>query len=164
MSVAGETLPDMNTPRHTSVTRSHKYDYLDGLDFPEHQKPRLSEAGLSDLADDCTRYLGTLPFADGSPRHSLWLVFCCPWGGRFTRAIVPFDDRAEVWCDQVASMLDFPNEPEDIAFVILRRDEIVAWADEEIFGLFRSAALRYDVVPWRFYTTGPNGATCLGTS
>jgi hypothetical protein len=116
------------------------------------------------LAYDTARDLAELPIQGRAMRYCLWLVFCCPWGGRFTRAIIPFDDCPDTSCDQVASMLDFPNEPEDIAIVIHQRDTAATQVDGEFFGLFQSAVSRYDTVPWVFYAAGPDGTTLLGTS
>jgi hypothetical protein len=152
----------MSTHRQRQATRRDKDDYFQDLHIPEHDAPRLSYVAMAALAYGTAHDIAELPMERHVMPFGLWLVFCCPWGGRFTRAVVPFDDITDGRCDYLASMLDFPNEPEDIAIVVFQRR--TAEFDANFFARFRSAASRYDAVPWMLYAAGPDGATMLGTS
>jgi hypothetical protein len=136
------------------------------VDLPEHHlAPQLSHEQLSALAMSTALMIAKPGAGESVLPYTLWLVFCCPWGDRFMKVVVPFDDPADELCKHVAAMLDSPHEPDDIAIVVFQRDTADAKTDKKVFRLFREAAFRNrDAVPWLMYAAGPDSTRLLGTS
>jgi hypothetical protein len=127
----------------------------------------LSEAAFAVECYEMVRHLGLIPFSSSAQfTRSLWLIFESRWGGRGTRAYLPFDssldlpdpDGIAVDCGVIASMMERPL-PDEIAFVVLRRPgpAEISEADQYILRVLCHAAAGRQTAPWRFYVTGPDG-------
>ncbi len=153
LSVVGATLRTMDTLSNPTCT---------GSGFP------LCDADFAVECYETVRHLGLIPF---SPRvkftRSLWLIFESRWGGRGTRAYLPFDasldlpdpEEVAVDCGVIASMMERPL-PDEAALVVLRRPgpAEISEADGFIFRVMSEAVAGRQTGPWSFHVTGPDGA------